>query len=277
MHIDNALLGRRTGTSYLLGLHWKGQFYYDKCLPFGLRSSPFLFDTLATALEYIFKAQLNNANIIHYLDDFLIAGPPQYNTCMDTLTGVESLCDTLGVKTKLEKRTPPTTTITFLGIQLDTVARVASLPQEKLASIVTTFRDLSKCTKRSLLSLIGKLVFAVKVIPAGRIFVRRLLDGSTKVTSLHHHIRLSAAMQADIDWWLRFAREWNRKSFFLSHEWTPSPAFQLYTDASQLGYGCYWQGHWLCGQWSKQQLKHNIQWKELYAVVVVANAWGALR
>ena len=196
---------------------------------------------------------------------------------MDTLTGVESLCDTLGVKTKLEKRTPPTTTITFLGIQLDTVARVASLPQEKLASIVTTFRDLSKCTKRSLLSLIGKLVFAVKVIPAGRIFVRRLLDGSTKVTSLHHHIRLSAAMQADIDWWLRFAREWNRKSFFLSHEWTPSPAFQLYTDASQLGYGCYWQGHWLCGQWSKQQLKHNIQWKELYAVVVVANAWGALR
>ena len=100
---------------HLLGLHWRGQYYYDKCLPFGLRSSPYLFDTLATALEYIFRDQLNNTYIIHYLDDFLIAGPPHTTVCDDTFKGVESLCKQLGVATKLEKRTPPTTSITFLG------------------------------------------------------------------------------------------------------------------------------------------------------------------
>ena len=54
---------------HLLGLHWRGQFYYDKCLPFGLRSSPFLFDTVASALEFIFKYHFSNPHIIHYLDD----------------------------------------------------------------------------------------------------------------------------------------------------------------------------------------------------------------
>ena len=67
---------------HLLGLHWQGQFYHDKCLPFDLGSSPFLFNTLASALEYIFRNQLNNPNIIHYLDDFLIAGSPCTSICL---------------------------------------------------------------------------------------------------------------------------------------------------------------------------------------------------
>ena len=28
----------------LLGMHWRGQYYVDTCLPFGLRSAPFLFN-----------------------------------------------------------------------------------------------------------------------------------------------------------------------------------------------------------------------------------------
>ena len=263
---------------HLLGLHWKGQYYYDKCLPFGLRSSPFLFDTIASALEYIFRQQLHNQHIIHYLDDFLIAGPPHSPTCNDSFIRIEELCKQLGIQTKLEKRTPPTTSITFLGIQLDTISQTASLPEDKLTKLrqeLTTFHSLKKCTKRSLLSLIGKLAFAAKVIPAGRIFVRRLIEASTKVPSLHHHIRVSKAMKADIEWWIHLSHSWHGKSFFLDHTWTPSPAFQLYTDASQLGYGCYWRGHWLSGLWSKHQLKHDIQWKELFAILIAANAWGS--
>ena len=87
----------------------------------------------------------------------------------------------------------------------------------------------------------------------GRIFLRRLLDASTKVASLHHWIQLSAPMRANLDWWISFVQQWNGKSFFLDHAWTPSPAFQLFTDASQQGYGCYWKGHWLSGSWSPQQ------------------------
>ena len=36
-----------------LGMSWKGQFYIDTCLPFGLRSAPFLFNQFAEALAWI--------------------------------------------------------------------------------------------------------------------------------------------------------------------------------------------------------------------------------
>ena len=263
---------------HLLGLKWREQFYFDKRLPFGLRSSPFLFDTLASALEYIFRQELHNPNIIHYLDDYLIAGPPDSSICHSSFQGVESLCKDLGVATKEEKRTPPTTTITFLGVELDTLNQTVSLPQDKLQSLLQelqTFSTTRKCSKRSLLSLIGKLVFAAKVIPAGRLFTRRLIDTSTRVHSLHHHIRLSSASRADIQWWLQFASKWNGKAFYLDPTWTPSPAFQLFTDASDLGFGAYWSGHWLCGPWSPKQRTRDIQWKELYAVTAAAHAWGS--
>jgi hypothetical protein len=264
---------------HLLGSYWRGQYYHDKCLPFGLRSSPFLFDTVASALEFIFRHQLHNQHIIHYLDDFLMAGPPHTTTCLDTFQGVEALCQELGVATKPEKRTPPTTVITFLGVEINATTQIVSLPQDKLISLkhnLRAFTSRHKCTKRELLSLIGKLAFAAKVIPAGRIFIPRLIDASTHVGPLHHHIRLSACTKADLHWWLAFASSWNGKGFFLERSWTPSPAFQLFTDASDHGYGAYWTGRWLSSTWPPLYSHYDIQWKELYAVVAAAQAWGAL-
>ena len=141
---------------------------------------------------------LHNPNIIHYLDNFLIAGPPHNGTCLSTFTGVEALCHKGG-----ETNTPPSTLITFLGIQIDTVAQILTLPPDKLASLLQelkTFSTLHRCTKRALLSLIGKLAFAAKVTPAGRIFLRRLIDASTCAHSLHHHVHISPAVKADIHW-----------------------------------------------------------------------------
>ena len=167
--------------------------------------------------------------------------------------------------------------ITFLGIHIDTVAQTISVPTEKLAAMLqelAAMRAARTCTKRSLLSLIGKLAFAAKAIPAGRIFLRRLIDASTTVSSLHHHMRISAEMKADMDWWSTFAHTWNGRATFLESTWTPSPAFQLFTDASDSGFGCFWQGRWRAGTWTLQQRKRDIQWRELFAVLVAATAWG---
>ena len=184
----------------------------------------------------------------------------------------------LGVQVKPEKHTSPTTGITFLGIEQDTVAQIARVPQDKLSPLFADlhkFHSRHKCTKQELLSLIGRLSFAAKVIPAGRMFLRRLIEASTTVTSLHYHLHITKPIRADLDWWLTFASQWNGKAFFLDHDWTPSPAFQLFTDASQLGYGCYWRGHWLYGPWSRQQAARDIQWKELFAILVAATTWAS--
>ena len=53
-----------------LGIHGQDKFYIDLCLPFGLRSSPFLFNRLADAFEWILKNNHHIQDLMHYLDDY---------------------------------------------------------------------------------------------------------------------------------------------------------------------------------------------------------------
>ena len=54
----------------LFGMYREGSYYYDKVLPFGLRSAPFLFNLLSDAIGWI----LLNKCLISF-DDFLIIEP----------------------------------------------------------------------------------------------------------------------------------------------------------------------------------------------------------
>ena len=56
---------------HLLGFEWENSFYYDRVLPFGLRSAPYIFNCLAEALCWILKHNYSLQHIMHYLDDFL--------------------------------------------------------------------------------------------------------------------------------------------------------------------------------------------------------------
>ena len=84
----------------------------------------------------------------------------------------------------------------------------------------------------------------------GRIFLRRLIDFSTSITELHHHIILNASAREDITWWLNFLPPWNGKSMIPGFEWTSSADLRLFTDASTtLGFGAVYGTHWFSGTW----------------------------
>ena len=266
----------------LLGICWRQQYFVDKCLPFGLRSSPFLFNQLADALQWCLSYYFGVSNSFHYLDDFFFAGSPSSLVCHNAITHFQLLCDQLGVPLKPEKLVLPTTKMTFLGIHLDSTNQIASIPHDKMAALLTSLRQhvrfyTSKqpVTKRSLLSLIGKLSFATKVIPAGRIFLRRLLDLAHSVPALDAPLHLTEDAVLDINWWLAFAQSWNGEAFFLDPTWTHSPEMNLFTDASsEIGYGAFWNGHWFQQKWSSTNHHHSIQWKELYAILIACEVWG---
>ena len=114
-------------------------------------------------------------------------------------------------------------------------------------------------TKRELLSLIGKLVFLCRVIRPGRIFMRRLIDLSTKVKKLFHRIKLSAEARHDIEWWTKCADNWNGRSIFYDSEWVTSEELQMFTDASNAVFGRHWFGSPLT---AKDKLR-SIAWREL--------------
>jgi len=116
---------------HLLAMQWDRGVYIDTCLPLGLRSAPKLFDTMAELLAWILK-QRAVTFLIHYLDDFLTVGPPAAPTCQRNLETIVSVCQLLGVPLALEKVEGPSTSLTFLGILLDTQKMEARLPPEKL-------------------------------------------------------------------------------------------------------------------------------------------------
>ena len=195
------------------------------------------------------------SNLIHYLDDFLIVEKPSSAECERKCY----TCKQLGFPIAERKIEGPTTMITFLDILMDTVKMELCLPCDKLEALTSLLQQWSttkkKATKREFLSLIGKLSFAAKVIPASRILLRRLIDLSTSVKMLHHHITLTAGARADIQWWHDFLPGWNGVSLMLQADWQTAADLNLFTDASgTLGFRAYFKGAWIMGTWSKEQL-----------------------
>ena len=58
----------------LLGYQIDGKFYHDVVLPFGCRSSPFLFSRFADAIHWIVGNKTGRDAYLHYVDDFFFVG-----------------------------------------------------------------------------------------------------------------------------------------------------------------------------------------------------------
>lgn len=158
---------------HLLAMEWEDQVYIDTCLPFGLRSAPKLFNILADLLHWILREQ-GVTCLLHYLDDFLTMGPPDSLECLRNLRILIEVCHLLGIPLALEKVLGPATLLDFLGIILDTVRMEARLPSDKLRRIQATIQEWlgrRNATKREILSLVGILQHAAKVVRPGRTFV----------------------------------------------------------------------------------------------------------
>lgn len=70
-------------------------------------------------------------HMVHVLDDFLLL-ESNYNTCKEKLDQFLILCADIGVPMSEEKTFLPSTTLTFLGYELDTIKMEVRLPIDKL-------------------------------------------------------------------------------------------------------------------------------------------------
>ena len=178
---------------HLLAMEWRGATYIDTCLPFGLRSAPKLFNVLADLLEWILL-HLGVSVLPHYLNDYLTMGPPNTQICHQNLRLLIEVCTMLGIPLALEKVEGPSTILEFLGILLDTTCMEARLPAKKLARIQATIQEwLQKksAKKRDILSLVGLLQHAAKVVHLGCTFVSRMYSVAASVQELDYFTRLN--------------------------------------------------------------------------------------
>ena len=162
----------------LLGVQWEGSLYVDPMLPFGLRSAPKVFNAVADTLCW--HLHLSGIPLLrHYRDDFIIVAPPHSTQCGESLAILDRECQTLGVPIANHKWDGPTTCLTFLGIEVVTVAGELRLPAVKLQSLRTLLLDWGtrrSGTQQEPESIIRFLNHACKVVRSGRAFLRRMLD-----------------------------------------------------------------------------------------------------
>ena len=151
-------------------------------------SDPKLSNILADLLTWILE-HMGVSPFMHYLDDFLTLGPPDTLTCSHNLQVIQGICQHLCVPMALEKVEGPSESLTFLGILLDTENMEARLPHDKLQRIrsqVATWLGRWKAKKRQILSLVGLLQHATKVVKPGRTFVAQMYKATTKLQQPHH-------------------------------------------------------------------------------------------
>ena len=89
------------------------------------------------------------------------------------------VCERLGIPLAADKCEGPSTCLTFLGIEIDTVEMELRLPAEKLQMLqqeIKSWAEKKSCTRRELQSLTGQLQHAATVVRPGRTFLKRLYD-----------------------------------------------------------------------------------------------------
>ena len=161
--------------------------------------------------------------ILHLLDDYLTIDSPSA-TAERTMALLTMIFNRLRVPIAPHKTVGPTVQLQYLDIILDTDSMEARLPLDKLTRIremLHKFESKQRISKRALLSLLGHLNFASRVMRQGRSFMSYLLALAASVKELHHHVKLNAECRQDMAMWHRFHRGVSFTYFATEHSICP--------------------------------------------------------
>ena len=125
-------------------------------------------------------------------------------------------------------------------------------------------------TKHQLDVLVGLLLDAAQVVPAGR---PQLIDAKSELKKASHFTRLSPGCKADIFWWSAFMQGWNGTGLFPSRTLGPS----ITADASgSWGCGAFLEGplFWFQVQWPEDWSSINIAAKQFLPIAMAVAVWG---
>ena len=154
----------------------------------------------------------------------------------------------------------------------------ARLPEDKLGRLkeeIDRWITRRKAKKREILSIVGSLQHAAKVVRWGRAFLSRMYATVAKPKEMHYFTKLDVQFCSNICWWHTFLTEWNGVSLLRWDDgnWTPENCIQRDAFGSW-GCGAFWDNHWLQWCWPQKWAHHNIMVKELIPIVLNCVVWG---
>ena len=145
---------------------FEGQAYQYAVLPFGLALSPRVFTKVVEAA--LVPLREHGVRILNYLDDWLILAHSRDQVCEHRDLVLRHLAR-LGLRVNWEKsKLCPVQRISFLGMEIDSVAMCAQLTSERAQSLLTCLRQFegkSAVPLKLFQRLLGHMASAAAVTP----------------------------------------------------------------------------------------------------------------
>ena len=243
--------------------------YQFTALPFGLATAPLEFTKVVKEVKLM--AQARGIRIHQYLDDWLVRAPDQ-ETCQLHTQTLLALCHELGWVVNMEKsELTPQQVFNFVGYWFDLLSGRVLPTQDRWIALQQKLQFIKGrdcCSVRQFMSLIGLLTATEKQVWAGRLHMRPVqwhLKRHWHVPeSLEKIIPVPLSLHPHLDWWLDKTNVLKGQPLHpLQH------ALQIFTDASNEGWGSHLGGSTARGVWSESKSRLHINFLELKAVLAL--------
>ena len=212
----------------------------------------------------------------NYIDDFGGAESPAYSS--DAFEALGLLFSQLGLESSPEKDSPPSPSMVFLGVLLDTITMTMSISHDRLNEVLdrcSAMLQASKVSYASLQSLLRLMSFVTSCVKPARVFMSTLLT-TLRLHRQHRYFRLSAENISDLHWWCTFLPHYNGVSIIKTSPWINDPCV-ISTDACASGSGGYFQGLFFHRPFPGrilEQFGNDINTLELLTVMVALKLFG---
>ncbi|CAC5397559.1 unnamed protein product [Mytilus coruscus] len=104
------------GDWHLVGFSWDNHIFFDRVLSMGLRSAAYICQRVTNAVSFILDAHYD-LQIVSYIYD--LGGCDVQEKAFDAYAILGEVLDNCGLEESVEKATPPSTSMVFLGILFD--------------------------------------------------------------------------------------------------------------------------------------------------------------
>ena len=259
----------------IMSICHSNMYFMDICPPLGLRTAALMMERTTLAACYIH--QLYGFTTKPYIDDFGGA-ELEYNRASEALRTLQCILKTVGLEEASHKTVEPTTKMTWLGFDVDSVAMTLSIPHlklEEIKTVVKSWEGKSFASKKEVQSLMGMLNFVGGVSPPVRIFTNRILNFLRSVPDTGF-VSIPSEVREDLDFFCSLMPKYNGISIIDKSLVDSDEQVELDSCLSGCG-GLCGQSYYSCEfPGSVLAVGHQIAHLDMLNVVVALRLWAPI-